>query len=253
MLSLAGGAPLLRIEARSRGRHPIDVSLSRRNRQHAPREPSDGNARDMEKRVAAEYAAQLVEDGARVGLGTGSTVAHLLPALARRRLRIRCVASSPATEQAARAHGLSVEPFDQLDRLDVTIDGADQIDPYFWLIKGGGGAHTREKILAAAADRFIVIASSNKLVAALAPPVPVEVLRFGAEATARVLETLKFRETPASPDGGLIADFYAPIGDASKLARRLADVPGVISHGLFQPALVTEVLIGRGSRVERLT
>ena len=120
--------------------------------------------RDAEKRAAAEAAAELVRDGDKVGLGTGSTVAPMLPALAARKLNIRCVATSIATEVAARALGIEVEPFEQLDRLDIAIDGADQIDPEGWLVKGGGGAHTREKVVAAAATRFVVIASSDKVV-----------------------------------------------------------------------------------------
>ena len=112
-----------------------------------------------------------------VGLGTGSTVAHLLPALAARALDIRCVATSDATEAQARELGISVEPFDQLDRLDIAIDGADQIDPAGWLVKGGGGAHTREKIVAVAAERFVVIADSSKTVEAITAPIPLELLR----------------------------------------------------------------------------
>ena len=115
-----------------------------------------------EKRRAAQHAAGLVEDGMAVGLGTGTTVAHLLPALAARELRIRCVTTSLETERAARELGLPVEPFDRLDRLDLAIDGADQVAPDGWLVKGGGGAHTREKIAAAAADRFVVIVDSTK-------------------------------------------------------------------------------------------
>ncbi len=100
---------------------------------------------EYEKRAAAEAAAALVEDGSIVGLGTGSTVGHLLRALARRRLRLRCVATSPATEQAARGLGIAVESFDRLDRLDIAIDGADQIDPAGWLVKGGRRSpHARE-------------------------------------------------------------------------------------------------------------
>jgi hypothetical protein len=96
-----------------------------------------------EKRLAAEASAELVEDGMTVGLGTGSTVAYLLPALARRKLNLRCVATSPRTEKAATELGLRVEPFDTIDRFDMTIDGADQIAPDGWLVKGGGAA-TRE-------------------------------------------------------------------------------------------------------------
>ena len=122
-----------------------------------------------EKRLAAEASAELVEDGMTVGLGTGSTVAYLLPALARRELDLRCVATSPRTEKAATALGLAVEPFDTIDRFDMTIDGADQIAPDGWLVKGGGAAHTREKLVAAAADRFVVIADSSKPVPRCAP------------------------------------------------------------------------------------
>ncbi|HEY6772161.1 MAG TPA: ribose 5-phosphate isomerase A, partial [Solirubrobacterales bacterium] len=127
---------------------------------------------DSEKKLAADAAAELVEDGMAVGLGTGSTVAHLLPALAERQLKdLRCVATSVATEEQAKALGIPVEPFDRLDRLDIAIDGADQVAPDHWLVKGGGGAHTREKIVAASADRFIVIADSSKAVDRIKPPI----------------------------------------------------------------------------------
>jgi ribose 5-phosphate isomerase A len=207
---------------------------------------------DAEKRLAAEAAAALVEDGMRVGLGTGSTVGHLLPALAARRLRLRCVATSPQTERAALALGLAVEPFERLDRLDVAIDGADQIDPARWLVKGGGAAHTREKVVAAAADRFLVIASSDKIVDAIAPPVPLELLAFGAPATLRALGPAALRDVPPSPDGGLIADWTGPVDDPAALAARLDAIPGVVEHGLFPPALVSDVLVGRGDAVARL-
>jgi ribose 5-phosphate isomerase A len=114
-----------------------------------------------EKRAAAEAAAELVQDGMAVGLGTGSTVELLLPALAALELSgIRCVATSVATERQARELGIPIEEFGELERLDIAIDGTDQVTPDGWLIKGGGGAHLREKIVAAAADRFVVIAAS---------------------------------------------------------------------------------------------
>jgi ribose 5-phosphate isomerase A len=207
---------------------------------------------EYEKKAAAEAAAELVEDGCTVGLGTGSTVAHFLPALARRKLEVRCVATSEETENAARGLGLRVEPFDRLRRLDIAIDGADQVDPAGWLVKGGGGAHTREKIAAAAADRFVVIVSSDKLVDELAPPVPLELLAYGAAATVRALRHVVLRDVPASPDGGLIADYVGEVGDPAALASRLAGTPGVVEHGLFPPALVSEILVGRGSAVERV-
>jgi ribose 5-phosphate isomerase A len=206
--------------------------------------------RDAEKRAAAEAAAALVEDGSRVGLGTGTTVAYLLPALAARGLTLRCVATSVATEVAARALGFDVEPFEQLDRLDIAIDGADQIDPEGWLVKGGGGAHTREKIVAAAAERFVVIASGDKVVEALAPPVPLELLAFGIPATLRAIGSAELRHVPLSPDGGAIADYFGDVADPAALAARLADTPGVIDHGLFAPELVADVLIARGGEIE---
>ncbi len=213
-------------------------------------------SRDTEKRVAAEAAARLVEDGMRVGLGTGSTVAFLLPTLAARELSLRCVATSPATEHAARELGLAVEPFagaDALDRLDIAIDGADQVAPSGWLVKGGGAAHTREKAVAAAADRFVVVVSSDKLVERLAPPVPLELLDFGLAGTLRRLETVELRDVPRSPDGGVIADYTADFDDPEALAARLSATPGVVEHGLFSAALVSDVVIGRGEQVEHRT
>jgi len=208
------------------------------------------NPRDQEKHLAACAAAELVADFATVGLGTGSTVAHLLPALAARALDLRCVATSPATEHAARELGLRVETFDAVSRLDIAIDGADQVDPAGWLIKGGGGAHLREKIVAAAAERFVVIASSDKVVETLAPPVPLELVSFGLQATLAALGAARVRDAPPSPDGGVIADWWEPFDDPGALAARLDATPGVAAHGLFTPALVSDVLIARGRAVE---
>ena len=206
---------------------------------------------ELEKRLAAETAAALVEDGMRLGLGTGSTVAYFLPAVAARGLSLRCVATSLATERAALELGLRVEPFDELDRLDLAVDGADQIDPAGWLVKGGGGAHTREKVVAAAADRFVVVASSDKVVDALGPPVPLELLGYGLQATLRVLAPVELRGVPPSPDGGVIADYLGPVGEPAELAARLAAVPGVVDHGLFGLDLVDEIVVARGNEVER--
>jgi len=209
------------------------------------------SAIDLEKRAAAEAAADLVPDGARVGLGTGSTVAFLLPALAARGLDLRCVATSLATEEAARALGLVVEQLDEVGTLDIAIDGADQIAPDRWLVKGGGAAHTREKIVAAAATRFVVIASSDKLVDRLSAPVPLEILAFGARATLAALAPAELRDVPPSPDGNLIADYLGAIDDAAELAARLAATPGVVEHGLFPPDLVSDVIVARRGEVER--
>ena len=186
-----------------------------------------------------------------VGLGTGSTVAYFLPVLAARGLDIRCVATSLDTERTARELGLPVEPFDTLDRLDIAVDGADQVAPDGWLVKGGGAAQTREKIVAAAADRFVVIVSSDKLVERLMPPVPLELEAFGCAATIRLLGNAALRDVSPSPDGGLIADYAGEVGNPADLAARLDAVPGVVSHGLFPRSLVSLVLVGRAEGVEQ--
>ena len=205
---------------------------------------------ESQKQAAARAAAGLVRDGDRVGLGTGSTVAYLLPALASRGLSLRCVATSPATERAARDLGLVVEELDSVGALDIAIDGADQIDPRGWLVKGGGGAHTREKIVAAAAARFVVIASADKAVEALHPPVPLEILRFGARTTLAALGQAVSRDAPPSPEGNPIADYLGPVDDPRALAMRLSSVPGIVGHGLFAPELVTDILIAGPRGVE---
>jgi ribose 5-phosphate isomerase A len=185
-----------------------------------------------------------------VGLGTGSTVAAFVPVLGARRLDITCVSTSPATEKQAIAHGLDVRPFTDVDRLDLTIDGADQVDPDGWLLKGGGGAHTRERIVAAAAERFVVIVSSDKPVDRLRPPVPLELMAFGLAATLRELPDVVLRDAPLTPDGGVLADYHGSIDAPGALAARLDAAPGVVAHGLFPPSLVSMVLIARGDQVE---
>ena len=210
---------------------------------------------DQEKRVAAQAAAELVEDGMTVGLGTGSTVAFFVPALAARGLDLRCVATSPRTEAAARQVGLRIERFSPVARLDIAIDGADQVAPDGWLVKGGGGAHTREKLVAVAAARFVVIVDSTKLVPSLRPPVPLEVLSFGLASTLRRLAALgpvRRRDVRRSPDRGVICDYLGPVGDPRALARSVEAVPGVVEHGLFPPELVADIVVGRGASAERL-
>ena len=206
---------------------------------------------EQEKRLVAQYAADMVKDGMRVGLGTGTTVAHLLTALALRRPAVVYVATSPRTHDAASALGLTVDPFDSIDQLDLAIDGADQITPDGWLIKGGGGALTREKIVAASAERFVIIGDSTKLVRELRAPVPVELHPFGLAATLRRLAPTNVRAVALSPDGGVIADYRGEIGDPATLAASLSMTPGVIEHGLFAPELTSEILIAKGAQVHR--
>jgi len=230
-----------------------------------------------QKRAAADAAAQMVRAGDRVGLGTGSTVAYLLEALAARGLAdLRCVATSPQTEQAARSLGLAVEELEGGEALDIVIDGADEIDPAGWLIKGGGGAHTREKIVAAAARRFVVIAHAEKAVERLRPPVPLELVEFGVGRTLQALGDARLREPPGphercgtsaragvaghdarseqlwySPNGGLIGDYFGPVDQAAELAARLSATPGVVEHGLFAPEMVSTILIAGENGVQR--
>jgi ribose 5-phosphate isomerase A len=209
---------------------------------------------DDEKRLAAEAAAKLVADGMAVGLGTGSTVAHLLPALAARGLGgIRCVATSVATEEQARELGIPVEEFGSLEALDIAIDGTDQIRPDGWLIKGGGGAHLREKIVAAAARRFVVIGDSSKPVDSLSGPIPLELFAFGLPSTlARLGPEVELRDAPHSPDDGVIADYRGEVGDPRALAASLEADPGVAAHGLFPADMVSDLLVGRGGSVDHM-
>ncbi len=205
-----------------------------------------------QKRAAAAASAELIRDGMRVGLGTGSTVAQLLPLIAELGYReLRCVATSPATEAAAISLGLTLEPLDSLGELDIMIDGADQVDPAGWLIKGGGGAHTREKIVATAAARFVVIASADKVVPALHAPVPVELLSFGVEHTLAALDPCRLRDGVVSPDGGLLGDYLGPVEDPRALATRLRATVGLVEHGLFAPEMVSEVLIAEAGGIRR--
>jgi ribose 5-phosphate isomerase A len=214
--------------------------------------PLSGALRERYKDLAAKAAAAMLEDGMRVGLGTGTTVAYLLPAIAERELRgVRYVSTSPKTEEAALKLGLKVEDPDEVGPLDLAIDGADQIDPSAWLVKGGGGALTREKIVASAAKAFVVIASEDKSVSQLTPPVPLELIRFGVQCTVAKLAEARLRDAVQSPDGGLIADYLGPVGDPRELSARLSATPGVIEHGLFGPELVSLILIAGERGVQR--
>lgn len=186
----------------------------------APETPPSLSA--AEKELAARAAAELVRDGMAVGLGTGSTVAYLLRALGERAEElsgVRCAATSPETARIARELGLSVVELDELiasaGQLDVAIDGADEVDEGGWLVKGGGGAHTREKIVAAVARAFVVIVSQDKLIQRVTGPVPLEVMEFGALSTLRELGDARLRRPG---EHGL--------GDARAAAKTGASVTG---------------------------
>jgi ribose 5-phosphate isomerase A len=200
--------------------------------------------REDQQRAAARRAAALVDDGMRVGLGTGSTVAYLLDELAERQPQARYVATSPRTEVEARRRGLVLTTFDEHPTVDLAIDGADQVAPDGWLVKGKGGALTREKIVARATARFVVIVDETKVVDALSAPVPVELLAFGLSATLSRLAPVRLRDAAHTPDNGVLADYLGAFTSPSALAHWLDACVGVIEHGLFAPRLVTTIFVG---------
>src|ERR1700761_550264 len=222
------------------------------------------------KRQAAARALEEVRDGMRLGLGTGSTAKHFVELLGERvraGLNVVGVPTSETTRAQAEQCGIRLTTLDEIDRLDLTIDGADEIDPALNVIKGGGGALLREKIVATASDRMIVIADDSKWVDVLGRfPLPVEVVPFGLAATQRALAEA-FAKSGVSgqmlvrkgkdghvfvTDGGhwIIDAHLGRITDAPRLAGLLSPIPGVVEHGLFIGLATTTVLAGaQGIRV----
>ncbi len=222
------------------------------------------------KRQAAARALDYVRDGMKLGLGTGSTAKHFVELLGERvraGLDVIGVPTSDATGADALRCGIRLTTLDDIDRLDLTVDGADEIDPALNLIKGGGGALLREKIVAAASDRMIVIADDSKWVEVLGRfPLPVEVIPFGLSATRRAMEAA-FAESGVSgqmgvrkgrdghvfvTDGGhwIVDAHLGRIPDVARLAASLAAIPGVVEHGLFVGMVSVAMLAGpRGIRV----
>lgn len=221
---------------------------------------------DIAKKNAAIAALAYIEDGMIVGLGTGSTSAHFVRALGERvkqGLKVKGVPTSEATRNLAEQSGVPLIDISQVCRIDVDVDGADEIDPQFRLIKGGGGALLREKIVAAASARMVVIADESKWVERLgAFPLPIEVTRFGFNLTAeRVRDALrrsgcegseavlriagKSNEPVITDGGNYIVDAQAKaIADPEALARALKDLAGVVEHGLFL-GLARTIILGR--------
>lgn len=197
---------------------------------------------EQDKRLAAEAAVAEIRDGMIVGLGTGSTAAFAVAALARRitdGLKVEAVATSKATAQAATAAGIAVRDFAEVPSLDLAIDGADEIDARLWAIKGAGGAMLREKAVAAAAKRFVVIADGSKRVEAIgAAKLPVEVLPFARSFVVARLEELgaavTIRRDYETDNGNLVADCrFAALADPHALAGAIDAIPGALGHGLF--------------------
>lgn len=198
------------------------------------------------KQIAAEHAASFVEDGMKVGLGTGSTAYYAICRIGERvreGLNIQAVATSEASDKLAREWGIPIIPFDQIGHLDLTIDGADEVDPDFNLIKGGGGALLREKIVAANSDKLIIVADGSKSVQKLGKfPLPVEVVPFASEWTFQALEKMgcepqwrmQGQDRYLTDNGNLIADCHlGEIADAAELNVQLNMLPGVVDNGLF--------------------
>lgn len=217
-------------------------------------------ARDAAKQAVGEQAAALVESGMLLGLGTGSTAAAALRAIGRRikqeGLDVRGVPTSFASERLARDCGIPLVSIDEVERLDLAMDGADEVDPMLNLIKGRGAAHAREKVVAAMADQFIVLADPSKIVDKLGnrAPVPVEVMPMAASSVMRAIELLggvPVLRTGVRKDGPVVTDQgfwvidvrFGPIADPDALNRTLKMLPGVLDHGLFL-GMATLALVG---------
>jgi len=223
-------------------------------------------ANSQEKEAAGRAAAKLVRDGDVVGLGTGSTAYFAVVALGERvkaGLKIIGIPTSVQTAELARTVGIPLTTLDEHPQIDITIDGADEVDPKLNLIKGGGGALLREKVVASVTKKMVVVADSGKIVPVLGKfPLPVEVISFARTVVEKKIVALgglpKLRTKPdgsayLTDNGNQILDCsFGKIADPPALARSLSDIPGVVEHGLFI-GLASVALVGRGDRVEELS
>ena len=220
---------------------------------------------DEAKQAVALRAVEFVEDGMRLGLGTGTTATMFIRALAERvsrgNLHLRCVASSDASFSLAQTLGLDVTTLDQLPQLDLYIDGADEVGPGLALIKGGGGALLREKIVASAANRFLVVVDSTKVVPTLGRfPLPVEVVKMALPLVLPRLEALglnpRQRQSNSGPyltdEGNYILDCASgPIPDPERTAAEIRAIVGVVEHGLFLRMASLALIAGESGVTER--
>jgi len=222
-------------------------------------------ANENEKAAAAQASMRFVKDGNVVGLGSGSTSAYALRFLAERvkaGLNIRGIPTSAHIEQLARAAGIPLTSFEEVQQIDVTIDGADEFDPQLNLIKGGGGALLHEKIVASASKLLVIIADSSKQVSVLGRfPLPVEVIAFAQPVLMRRIETLGAKVSPRLlPDGApyitdehhhILDCHFGQIPDPPVLAQKLEAMPGIVEHGLFV-GMAGAVLVAKGSEIQEL-
>jgi ribose 5-phosphate isomerase A len=217
---------------------------------------------DQEKQAAARASLKFIQEGNIVGLGSGSTAAYFIQFLGERvrgGLKIRGIPTSVDAQRLAQSCGIPLTTLDQVGHIDVDVDGADEFDPQLRLIKGGGGALLREKIVASVSRKFVVVADSAKQVAMLGKfPLPVEVIAFAQTVLTRRITvlgaTVKLRQNaqgvPYKTDEGhhILDCHFGQIPDPPALARTLSDMPGVVEHGLFIN-LASVVLVGKGSEV----
>jgi len=222
-------------------------------------------ANDQEKEAAARASLRFVKDGQIVGLGTGSTAAYFIRLLGdevKNGLRIRGIPSSDRSREQAASLGIPLTTLDECQQIDVTVDGADEVDPQLRLIKGGGGALLREKIVASATRQLVIVADASKKVPVLGKfPLPVEVIKFAQAVVLKKIEELGAkvslrREADGKPyltdENNHILDCrFEQIPDADRLARQLSDMPGVVEHGLFI-GMASVVLVASGSEIVEL-
>lgn len=215
-------------------------------------------AKEQAKEEAGRHAAGYVTDGMRVGLGTGSTVHWTIVELGERAPDIICTATSVQTHELATSLGLRVVSPDDIGSLDIAIDGADEVDPLFNLTKGGGAAHTREKIVASMSPRFIVVVDESKIVEALGPfGTPLEVLDFAPAVVAAAVRALGASEITTrdrrSDNGNLVMDArFGTIADPVALGTALSLTPGVVEHGIFPGSMVERVIVAGETGVREL-
>jgi ribose 5-phosphate isomerase A len=222
-------------------------------------------ANDQEKEAAARASLRFIKDGQVVGLGTGSTAAHFIQLLGeqvKQGLRVRGIPTSVRSKQLAESLGIPLTTLDECQEIAVTVDGADEVDPQLRLIKGGGGALLREKIVASATKQLVIVADASKQVKMLGKfPLPVEVIRFSQALVSKRITALGANVQLRVDNSGkpfvtdennhILDCHFGEIRDPEALARQLSDMPGVVEHGLFI-GMASVALLARGSEIIEL-